>query len=61
MSRLNNLLRLGVQPDPGGAVWVQVTQKLSAVCAPQFDGCWLVLSYRYHGAWKKFSKEERAL
>ncbi len=58
MARLNNLLRLGAQPDPGGAVWVPVSLRLSAVCAPQLDGCWLVLSYRFHGAWKKYEKRE---
>jgi hypothetical protein len=57
MGRLNNILRLGVQPDAEGAVWVPVTKILSAVCTPELDGCWRVITYKYHGEWSIYERE----
>ena len=60
MAILNNMLRLGVQPDPDCTVWVPVTKWLSAICQPQFDGTWLVITYKLHGAWQKYERREIA-
>gem|GEM_PF-6156563 len=57
MRRLNNLLRLGVQPDRDGGVWVPVTKRLSAICMPEFDGCWRCVTYLYHGDWAKYERD----
>jgi hypothetical protein len=61
MAILNNMLRLGVQPDPDCTVWVPVTRWLSAICQPQFDGTWLCVTYKFHRARQRFNREERAL
>jgi hypothetical protein len=60
MAILNNMLRLGVQPDPDCTVWVPVTMWLSAICQPQFDGTWLTITYKYHGAWQKYERRDVA-
>jgi len=63
MARLNNLLRMGVQPDRDGGVWVPVTKRLSAICMPQTGICgggWALVTYKYHGVWARFNLREVA-
>ncbi len=57
MARLNNMLKLGAPLDERCQLWVRVNERLSAICQPQFDGCWRCVTYKFHGNWERFNRE----
>jgi hypothetical protein len=63
MARLNNMLRLGAPLDERCQLWVPVTARLSAICVPltgMEGGGWLVTTYKYHGLYGRYNRDEMA-
>ncbi len=61
---LNGKLRGGVEVDEILSLWVAVSDRLSAICMPLTGaegGGWRVVTYKFHGAWARYDREEKAL